>query len=106
MGKGSKVICIGNPVDPSRAVNDDWSYTTFFEVPRYFDSADVRFLKYHVNFSNPGEFVMCSDPSASSCRNTPYEASVRVDFLRMDALVQQALWENVSEREWRSDDRT
>lgn len=45
MDKGTQVICIGSPIDLQRPDNSNWLYTSFFEIPRYFDSGDVRFQK-------------------------------------------------------------
>lgn len=97
MGKGTKVVYIGSPTLPSQALDDDWAYTPFFEIPRYFDSADVKFLKYQVDSSNVDEFSLSAPPGLI---NRLYEASVKVNLTRMEALVRQALWENIAEREW------
>lgn len=100
LGQGARIITIGNPVDPSRALNDNWLYTSFFEITRYFVSADFKFIKYQVESSNPAEFEL-SQLSDEVWRNRYYDANVRVDLQRMEGLVRQALWENHAEREWR-----
>lgn len=93
MGKGSRIISIGSTTDPLREINDDWHYTSFFEIPKYFSTADVNFLKYHVNSNNPDEYVL-------KLKEFPYDASIRVNLTRMEVLVRQALWEIRTETTW------
>lgn len=97
--KGARVILIGSPVD-DHLTNDETSFTSFFEVPRYFDSAEFKILKYIVNTSNSDEFTL--DQLHPGRRNKLYNACVTVNLARMEGLVRQALWESESELLWQS----
>lgn len=91
LNKGSRIISIGSIADPNREFNDDQQYTRFFEIPKYFSSADFKVLKYHVNSTNEHEFVR---------GDTSYNANVRVDLVRIERLVRQALWEHIADIDW------
>ncbi|MEW5307169.1 MAG: hypothetical protein WDW36_009580 [Sanguina aurantia] len=99
MGKGTSVIMVGSAIDPLRRVTNDWTYTPFFELPRYFAGGGANILKYHVlaeecNLSCYKLFWIFR-----RCTNY-YDASVAIVLPRMEALVRQALWENRADREW------
>lgn len=80
--------------------NDETSFTSFFEVPRYFSSAEFQILKYIVNISNSDEYTL--DQLQPGRRNKLYNACVTVNLAYMEGLVRQALWESESEMIWQS----
>ncbi|MEW5304738.1 MAG: hypothetical protein WDW36_007329 [Sanguina aurantia] len=101
LGKGARVISVGSPTEYWRRITNDWHYTSFFEIPKYFQTADFKFLKYAVDSGNASEFVLGGPPGA--WQPDYYDASVRVDLKRMEGLVRQALWECSAENGWQVD---
>lgn len=84
---------IGSIMDHTQKFHNDWRPSSFLEISKYFDSADVTFLRFNVEPEN-------------TTHRTPNEhdrqGNVLVDLPRMEAFVLKALQEVESEHEWRS----
>jgi hypothetical protein len=99
---GARIVLVGNPALHAR--DNNWKFTPFFELPRFFSVTYVKFIKYVVSVDQKDEYRI---PALG--RRLPHwdawNSDILVNVTKLVMLMRQALNEVNHEVGWRFKER-